>query len=62
MKTSLYNYIRSISVVLFFAFSSQGWAQEIQVINKVTLEPIKDVFVYVNARSFYESTNTVPEK
>jgi hemoglobin/transferrin/lactoferrin receptor protein len=59
MKTSLYNYIKSFSVVLFFAFSSQGWAQEIQVINKVTLEPIKDVFVYVNARSFYESTNTV---
>jgi len=57
MKSLFYSGVTILVITIFLALNSVCFAQEVKVVNKVTLEPIKDVFVYVNSKSFYESTN-----
>jgi hemoglobin/transferrin/lactoferrin receptor protein len=57
MKFKLHKILTLIGICVLVALNSVGFAQEIRVLNKVTLEPIKGVFVYVNSKSIYESTN-----
>ncbi|MEZ5004172.1 MAG: TonB-dependent receptor [Chitinophagales bacterium] len=44
-------------ILLFLLGSTNGWSQDIQVLNKVTLEPVSDVLVFNATHHFWEVTD-----
>ncbi|MEZ5007366.1 MAG: TonB-dependent receptor [Chitinophagales bacterium] len=44
-------------LLLSLLISVSAWSQDIQILNKVTLEPVKDVLVYNASHNFWEVTD-----